>query len=145
MEQRTCRKCRITKPIEGFPFINKEQGYRRFICNACRSIYNREHYKENKSAYVRKARDWRKARRIELKRVVWDYLSSHPCIDCRESDPVVLEFDHVAKNKEANVAVLVHDAVSVERLMEEIAKCEVRCANCHRRRHAKERRSWSDS
>src|SRR5262249_12655903 len=141
MEQRLCRRCRIAKPIDGFPFVNERQGRRRFICNACRAVYNREHYKANKLAYVQKARDWRKSRRIELRTIVWEYFNTHPCIDCGESDPVVLEFDHVSKKKEAEVAVLVHKAVSIETLMEEIAKCEVRCANCHRRRHAKERRT----
>ena len=42
-----------------------------------------------------------------------DYLSAAPCVDCGERDPVVLDFDHVGP---------------------EIARCEVRCANCHRRR-----------
>ena len=141
MEQRLCRRCQIAKSIDGFPFVNERHGRRRFICNACRAVYNREHYKANKSAYVQKARGWRKSRRIELRTIVWEYLNTHPCIDCGESDPVVLEFDHVSKKKEAGVAVLVHKAVSIETLMEEIAKCEVRCANCHRRRHAKERRT----
>lgn len=53
------------------------------------------------------------------------------CVDCGEVDPIVLEFDHL-RDKEFNLA---HYAkASWERLHAEIAKCEVVCANCHRRR-----------
>jgi hypothetical protein len=64
-------------------------------------------------------------------RLVLEYLADHPCVDCGESDPIVLEFDHL-RDKRANISALTRNGESW-RLLEEIAKCEVRCANCHRR------------
>ena len=60
------------------------------------------------------------------------YLLENPCVDCGEDDVVVLEFDHVQSGKCANVGALAQRC-SLARLQEEIDKCEVRCANCHRR------------
>jgi hypothetical protein len=67
------------------------------------------------------------------------YLASHPCVDCGLDDPVVLEFDHVTGSKRAALSVLVRSAATIATLNAEIAKCVVRCANCHRRRTAQ---SW---
>lgn len=64
--------------------------------------------------------------------VVYDYLEKHPCVDCGESDIVVLDFDHVA-DKRGAVSTLAARGCSLSTLDAEIAKCEVRCANCHRR------------
>lgn len=63
---------------------------------------------------------------------IWNYLQQHPCIDCGEKDPVVLEFDHVRGVKAGTISHNLDDW-SQARLDEEIAKCVVRCANCHRR------------
>jgi len=51
----------------------------------------------------------------------------------------VLEFDHVRGQKVKNVADLVKDGVRWSLIDEEIGKCDVRCANCHRRRTAAQR------
>ena len=56
-----------------------------------------------------------------------------------ESDWVVLEFDHVNGKKINNIANMVQRGWALETIKNEISKCEVRCANCHRRRHYKER------
>jgi hypothetical protein len=64
---------------------------------------------------------------------VLDTLKRSRCIDCNESDPVVLEFDHIGP-KRASVLKLALDEHSIEALECEIAQCAVRCANCHRRR-----------
>jgi hypothetical protein len=68
------------------------------------------------------------------------YLSTHACITCGISDPVVLEFDHRdASRKLGNVGQMI---VSKRwaRVRAEIEKCDVRCVNCHRRKTASERR-----
>lgn len=75
----------------------------------------------------------------ELNQIVFDLLSQRPCIDCGESDPVVLEFDHRdPATKRAAISEGIHACWSIEDLLEEIAKCDVRCANCHRRKTAQE-------
>ena len=66
---------------------------------------------------------------------MWDYLSKHTCIDCGESDIVVLEFDHKS-NKFKEIGKMVTGRCSLQRVILEIEKCEVRCANCHRRKTA---------
>jgi hypothetical protein len=61
-------------------------------------------------------------------------LAEHPCVDCGETDPVVLEFDHVRGKKKFNISGNAY-AKSDQELEKEIAKCEVRCRNCHVKRH----------
>ena len=64
-----------------------------------------------------------------------DYLYTNPCVDCGEADPIVLEFDH-QRDKQYNIAKLITNNCSLKTLVVEIDKCEVRCANCHRRKTA---------
>ena len=53
------------------------------------------------------------------------------CTDCGETNPIVLDFDHL-KDKKYNVSRMIHDGFSWAAIKKEIAKCEVVCANCHR-------------
>lgn len=69
-----------------------------------------------------------------------DVLLRSGCVDCGSSDLLVLEFDHITEKTEL-VGKLARDGCSLERLQREVARCEVRCANCHRRRHPQER-TW---
>jgi hypothetical protein len=67
----------------------------------------------------------------------WMYarLAASRCVDCGINDPLILEFDHVGE-KRANVCVLAWGEYSLRTLEREIAQCQVRCCNCHRRRTA---------
>lgn len=72
---------------------------------------------------------------IRNKAYVRDYLLRHPCADCGTTDIRVLEFDHVIGEKEHAISNLVHGGRSINYLVSEIKKCEVRCRNCHKIRH----------
>ena len=63
-------------------------------------------------------------------------------MDCGESDPVVLEFDHVTDDKRNSVANYVRSGRSWNLIFNEVQKCEVRCANCHRRVTARRNGNW---
>lgn len=62
-----------------------------------------------------------------------DLLACSSCIDCGSTDLMALEFDH-QKDKAGHVTVMAREACAFDRLKREIAKCQIRCGNCHRRR-----------
>jgi hypothetical protein len=63
-----------------------------------------------------------------------EFFRTRPCADCGQSDPLVLEFDHLGP-KNFNVAAGLRDR-NWQSVLDEIAICDVVCANCHRRRTA---------
>lgn len=69
-----------------------------------------------------------------LMRYVFGILFKGFCIDCQENNFLVLEFDHVRGSKKANISTMMKKPTtfSLDMVKEEIAKCEIRCANCHR-------------
>lgn len=101
--------------------------------------YQRAWYKRNKEAHVARVCRRRREVVVENKARLLSYLKEHPCIDCGESDPVVLTFDHVEGKKEAAVCDMVRNGSSWSTILTEIAKCAVRCFNCHMRKTARER------
>jgi len=86
----------------------------------------------NKASYMKKGRaekqqiyDNRNKRRENARQYVWDYLSTNPCIECGESDPRLLEFDHRDPGKKkAPVSVLATSRHSIKTIQKEIDKCE---------------------
>lgn len=73
--------------------------------------------------------------RLERTRYLLEHFRTHPCTDCGESDPVVLEFDHL-RDKLFDVSAALTQRAWPS-ILAEIAKCEVVCSNCHRRRTAR--------
>ena len=69
---------------------------------------------------------------------IWVYLDTHPCVDCNESEKILLEFDHLIPKDKVDVISRMVRKVGMTKLFKEIAKCEVRCANCHRRKTAQD-------
>ncbi len=76
-----------------------------------------------------------KRHRIKIRKKLFDFLSLRECIDCGERDPVVLDFDHIKPGtKFKSVSRMLSGHYSWESILAEIKKCEIRCANCHRRK-----------
>ena len=127
-----CTLCKSIKPEDEFNFKYKSRGIRQKHCRECSKLEIKRHYIENRQYYLDKAKKRNVIIHRKLNDYVLEYLSNHPCVDCGEGDPIVLEFDHLG-NKYKQIAKLKRDS-SIERLKVEILKCEVRCANCHRRK-----------
>jgi hypothetical protein len=72
---------------------------------------------------------------IRNKEFIAQYKMAHPCVDCGEGDIRCLDLDHRDRaQKFKSVSYLVKSRATLEKVKAEIAKCDVRCANCHRKR-----------
>ncbi|HKH41996.1 MAG TPA: hypothetical protein VKA41_09085 [Solirubrobacterales bacterium] len=134
-ELRKCGRCGELKPIELFAWRRKRKRQRDNMCAPCRSAYGREHYLANRQKYI-DAEARRKQERAERRtRYLIEFFRDHPCADCGETDPVVLEFDHL-RDKRLEVTNQFASR-NWQEILDEIAKCDVVCANCHKRRTAR--------
>src|SRR5258707_7901358 len=132
--RRRCGRCGELKPLSAFSWRRRARLQRDNYCRPCRADYKREHYLANRERYIAAAARRREALIAERMRFLVEFLRERPCADCGETDPVVLEFDHLtAKAFGISVGLRNHRWDDVLR---EIDKCEVVCANCHRRRTA---------
>lgn len=129
-----CRVCQQTKPETEFSWRVKDQ-IRQSRCKECHSVYRKQHYQANREKYLAKIKVKKQEQKNRLKEFLWNYKLAHPCVRCGESDPIVLEFDHL-EDKQLNIARVGSQGWSIEKLEEEISKCQVLCANCHRKKTA---------
>ena len=124
---KVCNKCKIEKPLDAFNRNGAKKDGRSGTCRDCQKIYKNSHYQANKAAVYAKVVE----RRRMLTDKVWEYKSNSKCHDCGERNPIVLEFDHLG-DKSFNVSEMPTQGYSWERILQEIKKCDVVCANCHR-------------
>ena len=124
-----CRKCGQDKDLAAFRTRN---GRPMMPCKTCCLEYSRRHYRSHKQDYVDRAERRNVVIEKDLREYIWNYLREHPCVDCGNPDPRVLEFDHVRGEKRYNVSDLRRLRFSWPVILAEIEKCDVRCANCHR-------------
>lgn len=116
-----------------FPLRRRDGTRRQSYCRSCKAKYQRAWYAENRAQHIA-AVNARRERVAEANRAYLRQLKEQPCADCgRSYPPHVMDFDHVRGVKRWNVSESVRH-VSSEALAEEVAKCDVVCANCHRLR-----------
>jgi len=133
-EGRRCARCGRVKTLSDFSWRWIAKGEKDTYCRPCRSAYGKEHYAANRQRYIDLEAKRKRARAEKTMLFLLEYLRENPCADCGEADPLVLEFDHIGeKNFEIGAGLPDRNWNSILR---EIAKCEVVCANCHRRRTA---------
>jgi hypothetical protein len=138
MSTRVCTKCNLEKDIEQFPLRNRFTERRQSYCVDCRSEYGKQWYEKNKDYQIANARKHSTEYRDIIREYLYEYLQTHPCQMCGESDPVVLEFHH-NHSKDMAISEMVTRITNLDRLKAELQKTTVLCSNCHRRLNAQER------
>ena len=100
-------------------------------CKSCRQEYDKEWYQKNKDKRRRQNKEHRRKLRLELQEIK----KNTPCADCGQKyHPVVMDWDHRPNtSKVGNISDLVRMGKTLQ-VKEEIKKCDVVCANCHRLR-----------
>lgn len=128
---KTCSKCKETKEFSEF---HKKRNSYQYMCKECRKIYIHEHYMNNKEKYIEKARVSKR------KTINWfrEYKCTLKCEYCSENHPACLDFHHIDSFDKLFTIGECIAKVSKKRLLDEISKCRVLCANCHRKLHYNE-------
>lgn len=135
-----CTKCNKSLPLENFGKCGlTPKGTQRYRaeCISCQAI------RDQSRKDIRNENTLKRDR--ENKALVLEHLKSNPCVDCGESDPIVLEFDHVRGDKVKSISMMIQRHYPLQKLKDEVDKCEVRCANCHRKVTANRSNYWKNA
>lgn len=121
MEMRICEDCGIEANVTNFANAGKVNGiqYYRYKCIQCYSKF-------------------KQVRKNSLRNKFVEFKKTLKCEDCGTNDHRVLEFHHKdPSQKDREVSIMI--TWGWKKLMDEVAKCSVLCANCHRVLHYEER------
>ena len=134
-----CNSCEEWKDPEDFNWRYKALGIRHPTCRECQRYFSRNWYEGSaKERHKENVHRRKKEVREIAQEFIYQYLSTHPCESCGESDRRVLEFHHL-NEKEYAISEMVNGGYSTPKILEEINKCSVLCSNCHRRLTMNER------
>ena len=136
VRMKRCPNCGITKSWSAYSSRLVEAFHPVSYCRKCQRAYCKAHYHRNREKHNCGRHKRRRGEHKANREFVWRFLEMHPCVDCGERDIVVLEFDHVVGEKYWEISTLVGRTGSRNQIEREMAKCVVRCANCHRRKTA---------
>lgn len=135
-----CPGCGQNKPLSDFHRQARRHDGVQTYCIPCKKVKNADYHANRRD--MERHRAQRAVRKQQTQAYVLQYLLTHPCVDCGETDIIVLEFDHLNDDKVDNVASMMAQNLKLSRIVAEIDKCEVRCANDHRRATARRAGTW---
>tara|TARA_B100001778_G_scaffold83127_1_gene67448 strand:+ start:65 stop:454 length:390 start_codon:yes stop_codon:yes gene_type:complete len=112
-----CRYCHKEYPESffGAARTTEKKTYRRHKCRFC--------YRNTKKKLQKTYRN-----------IIWMYKKERGCCHCGVIDPRVLDFHH-RDTKDFSIAEQSKRGYGKQRLLEEMEKCDILCANCHRIEH----------
>lgn len=127
---KTCTKCKLEQTLDNFGNNKSKPDGKQVWCKPCVKEHNADYYKRTPERNPERLAHRRKVT-LRNRKFMMELLQKSSCIDCGQDDWRVLEFDHVRGVKSADVSNMVKSA-SIQALQDEIAKCDIKCANCHR-------------
>lgn len=129
-----CSKCLNFLDEEKFSKKKSSPDGLQNTCKECHAVYQAEWYEANKDRHKANTLAYKKANQPEFK-AWYDSLKSGPCTDCGHTyDPVCMDWDHLPQFEKSVEVSACRYSTSKRLVLEEIAKCELVCANCHRLR-----------
>ena len=126
-----CGYCKQTRPFEAFNKRNR--GYQS-RCRECQRAYEKDYYSQHRTSMLAIRRERDRRGRLALREWM-NRIKRAPCADCGQSyHPFVMDFDHVRGEKLFEISVMCRERRTRDEITQEIAKCDLVCANCHRMR-----------
>lgn len=137
--EKKCTKCKKIKGVSEFnKNKSKSDGYAS-ACRVCDKEISKAYYEKNKKKQKEQIMQAKKIRISENREKYLTYLKKQSCVDCGEDNPIVLDHDHRDNTVKINsVSKLITMGYGWNTVLTEIDKCDIRCANCHRIRTAKQ-------
>ena len=130
-----CKRCGQEKETSQFSIKVRKTGELNAWCRSCHSDYiKRVWYPANKEKHLKMVVKLNQRYRLLAREFILAFLADKSCVDCGESDIRTLDFDHVRGRKTRDICTLIGMHSTTEKLEMEIKKCDIRCANCHRKR-----------
>src|SRR5689334_22287039 len=115
-----CQKCHIPKDEDEYSWRWKALGKKDAICKECRKKYNDQYFNGSaRERHLEQVKERKKQARIFAREYVLNYLTSHPCESCGESDIRVLEFHHTGE-KDNTISHMVGEGLAVQRIQKEL-------------------------
>jgi len=122
-----CPRCRQTKPHSEFHRHRSRRDGLQSVCKSCRKVLDHEQYQRQRGIRT-PSRTWERGRAAWL----LSLKAGRPCTDCRRTyAPQVMQWDHLPGSlKLGNISTVLRGR-SRQEILDEIAKCELVCTNCH--------------
>lgn len=131
-----CVNCKHEKSDEEFSWKNKGKNKRQSWCKTCYRQKRNDFYKQNKTVELPTILKYRKIKKQELRKWLWNLKKTLVCASCGEARTPTLQFHHLdPKEKDLNISQTIADGWSKLKILKEISKCKVLCANCHTMEH----------
>lgn len=131
---KVCTDCQKLLPHEAFAKNASKSDGLQNKCKECKKLYNITYYSVNKDRHKETRAESRQRIRDENTAKMVELLRNSECMDCGNSDIRVLEFDHLG-DKSFTIGGR-FQSMSWDRVLTEIEKCDIVCANCHKIRTA---------
>lgn len=127
---KVCRRCEIDKSDLDFNKTKRSIDGLQPYCRDCQRQIDKEHYHRNVDA-IKKRKKYLSKKRYQENKARSDRLKTEtPCKDCgKHFHPCQMQYDHL-KDKKTNISDMLQSN-SWETIQQEIAKCDIVCANCH--------------
>lgn len=130
-----CSCCGKELPLDNFSWKYKDKGIYQSRCKKCQAQADKRLY-DNSPARREKIRERAKQDALKAKAFVKEYKQAHQCCKCGEDRWYLLDFHHINNNKEIELSKV--RSWSIPKIQQEMAKCILLCANCHRDFHWQE-------